>query len=245
MTVPIYDSIGEGYALRRRPDPRIAALIASALGDARSVINVGAGTGSYEPLDRIVLAVEPSQLMIGQRAPGAAPCVRGSAEALPAESGAFDAAMAVLTIHHWRDWRAGLREMRRVARSRIVLLTFEAHASNFWLTRDYLPAIIALDRETMPPLAMLAEELGPFEAFPVLVPHDCSDGFLGAYWRRPEAYLDPHVRRSISAFAKVDSEAGLSKLAQDLAADAWRERNADLLTRDALDVGYRLLLWEL
>ncbi len=229
----------------RRPDPRIAGAIVSALGDARSVINVGAGAGSYEPRDRSVLAVEPSNLMISQRPPGAAPCVLGSAEALPAATGAFDAAMAVLTIHHWRDWRLGLREMRRVARSRIVLLTFDAEASDFWLTRDYLPAIAALDRETMPPLNLLAEELGPYEAAPVLVPRDCSDGFLGAYWRRPQAYLDPIVRRSISVFAKVDAEAGLNQLAEDLATGAWRERNADLLARDALDVGYRLLRWEL
>lgn len=244
MPTAIYDTIGEGYALLRRPDPRIAALIASALGDAGSVINVGAGAGSYEPTDRAVLAVEPSELMIGQRAPGAAPCVRGSAEALPVETGAFDAAMAVLSIHHWRDWRLGLREMRRVARSRIVLLTFDAEASDFWLTRDYLPAIAALDHETMPPLKALAEEIGPFEATPVLIPHDCADGFLGAYWRRPEAYLDPLVRRSISVFAKIDTEPGLNKLAHDLAAGLWRERNADLLTLDALDVGYRLLRWE-
>ncbi|HCK83551.1 MAG TPA: hypothetical protein DHW63_03255 [Hyphomonadaceae bacterium] len=170
--------------------------------------------------------------------------MRGSAEALPAETGAFDAAMAVLSIHHWRDWRLGLREMRRVARSRIVLLTFDAEASDFWLTRDYLPAITALDRETMPPLAALAEELGPFEATPVPVPHDCADGFFGAYWRRPEAYLDPLVRRSISVFAKIDAEAGLNKLAHDLADGVWRERNADLLAVAALDVGYRLLRWE-
>ncbi len=244
MTAPIYDSIGEGYARRRRPDPRIAAAIHSALGDARSVINVGAGTGSYEPIDRSVLAMEPSDLMISQRASGAAPCVRASAEKLPVETGAFDAAMAVLTIHHWRDWRAGLREMRRVARSRMVLLTFDAKASDFWLTRDYLPAIAALDRQTMPALDLLAEELGAFEASPVLVPHDCSDGFLGAYWRRPEVYLDPLARQSISVFAKVDAEAGLKRLADDLVSGVWRERNADLLQRDALDIGYRLLRWE-
>ncbi len=241
----IYDDIGAGYARQRKPDPRIAAAIAVALGDARSVINVGAGAGSYEPTDRTVLAVEPSDVMIAQRAPDAAPCVRGSAEALPAETAAFDAAMAVLTVHHWRDWRLGLREMRRVARSRIVVLTFDAEASDFWLTRDYFPSIVALDRKTMPPLEALADELGPSEGWPVLVPHDCMDGFLGAYWRRPEAYLDANVRGSISAFAKIDAEAGLAKLANDLASGAWRVRNADLLTRDALDVGYRLLTWEL
>lgn len=244
MTTATYDAIGEGYARRRRPDHRIASAIVAALGDARSVINVGAGTGSYEPADRAVLAVEPSALMIGQRVPGAAPCIRGSAEALPAETQAFDAAMAVLTIHHWQDWRLGLREMRRVARSRIVLLTFDTDASDFWLTRDYLPAITALDRATMPSLQMLAGELGPCDATPVLVPHDCSDGFLGAYWRRPEVYLDPVARRSISVFSRIDAEEGLDRLARDLASGVWHQRNADLLARDALDVGYRLLRWE-
>jgi SAM-dependent methyltransferase len=244
MAQPTYDAIGEGYALRRRPDPRIAAAISSALGAARTVINVGAGTGSYEPTDRVVLAVEPSDLMITQRPAGAAPCVRGSAESLPAEDAAFDAAMAVLTIHHWSNWRLGLREMRRVARHRIVLLTFDAAASNFWLTRDYLPELLMLDRQIMPALDALAEELGAFEVSPVMIPHDCSDGFLGAYWRRPALYLDPIVRRSISPFASIDAGEGLGRLADDLESGVWHRRNADLLTLDALDVGYRLLRWE-
>lgn len=241
----IYDDIGGGYARLRQPDPRIAAVIEQALGDARSVINVGAGAGSYEPRSRTVFAVEPSQVMIDQRPPGAAPCVRASAEALPAETGAFDAAMAVLTIHHWRDWRAGLREMRRVARARIVVLTFDPEAHSFWLTHDYLPEISEIDRRIMPSLAKLAEELGPYEATPVLIPYDCRDGFLGAYWRRPQSYLNPAVRGSISAFAMIDAETGLKQLAHDLDTGAWRERNADLLALDALDVGYRLLRWEL
>ncbi len=156
----IYDGIGAGYALRRRADPRIASAILSALADARTIVNIGAGTGSYEPTDRIVQAVEPSETMIGQRPEGAAPCMRAAAEALPFEAGAFDAAMAVLTIHHWSDWRAGLREMRRVARRRIVLLTFDAEASNFWLTRDYFPDLMALDRRSCPGLANWPANLG-------------------------------------------------------------------------------------
>jgi ubiquinone/menaquinone biosynthesis C-methylase UbiE len=130
MPQEIYDTIGEGYSVRRQSDPRIAAAIVAALADARSVINVGAGAGSYEPTDRTVLAVEPSDVMIAQRPQGAAPCVRGSAEALPVENRTFDAAMAVLTIHHWTDWRRGLRELRRVARQRIVLVTFDIDASD-------------------------------------------------------------------------------------------------------------------
>ena len=245
MAKAIYDTIGGGYARRRKPDPRIAALISSALGDAQSVINVGAGTGSYEPADRTVLAVEPSDLMIAQRPAGAAPCILGAAEALPAKDEAFDAAMGVLTIHHWSDWRQGLREMRRVARRRIVLLTFDTEACDFWLTRDYFPELLELDRKIMPRLDALADALGPFQAIPVPVPHDCVDGFFGAYWKRPEVYLDPLSRQSMSPFAKIDPTEELKRLASDLESGAWRARNADILALDALDVGYRLLVWTL
>ena len=245
MSETRYDELGKGYATQRRSDARIASMIWSALGDARSVVNVGAGTGSYEPADRDVLAIEPSNTMIRQRHANAAPCVRGSAEALPLDSGSYDATMAVLTIHHWSDWRAGLREMRRVARRRIVLFTFDAEDSDFWLTRDYLPALNELDRRTMPRLGELASELGEFHATPVPVPHDCADGFLGAFWRRPHIYLNPLARSSISAFSRIDAGEGLGRLANDLARGAWHERNADLLDRAALDVGYRLLRWEI
>jgi SAM-dependent methyltransferase len=240
-----YDKIGDGYAQRRRPDPRIAAAIVAALRDARTVVNVGAGTGSYEPVDRVVQAVEPSAVMIKQRPASAAPCVCAPAEALPFGDGTFDAAMAVLTIHHWSDWRMGLREMQRVARRRVVLLTFDAQASDSWLTRDYFPELMELDRRIMPRLEDLAEELGEFRATPVPVPHDCVDGFLGAYWRRPAMYLDPVARRSMSSFTLIEAEDGLKRLARDLESGAWRQRNAELLSLAELDVGYRLLAWEL
>ena len=244
MPEAIYDGIGEGYAVRRRADPRIASLIVSALGDASTVVNVGAGAGSYEPTDRTVQSVEPSQMMIRQRPAGAASCLLGSAESLPFEANAFDAAMAILTIHHWTDWRAGLEEMRRVARRRIVLLTFDAEASDFWLMRDYFPDLMTLDRQIMPTLSELAKELGEFQATPVLVPHDCQDGFLGAFWRRPEVYLDPVARGAMSSFARIDAQDGLKQLAADLDSGAWRERNAELLGLEGFDVGYRLLRWD-
>lgn len=245
MTQPLYDTIGEGYANLRRPDPRIEAAIAAALGDARTVINIGAGAGSYEPPGRTLLAVEPSERMVLQRPKGAAPCVRAVAGALPVKNAAADAAMASLTIHHWPDWRAGLAEMRRIARRRIVLFTFDPDADLFWLTREYVPAIADLDRKWMPKIADVAAELGPCTVTPVPVPHDCTDGFLGAYWRRPEAYLDTNLRSSMSSFALVDATSGLTKLAKDLASGAWAKANADLLTQDARDIGYRLLTWEL
>ena len=244
MTKPIYDTIGGGYANLRREDPRIAAAIAAALGDAQTVINIGAGAGSYEPPGRTILAIEPSVRMIVQRPKGTAPCVSAIAEQLPVKSAAADAAMASLTIHHWPDWRAGLTEMRRIARRRVVLFTFDTEADMFWLTRDYVPAIAALDRKSMPKIGELAAAFGPCTVTPVPVPHDCIDGFLGAYWRRPEAYLDANLRSSMSSFALIDATAGLEALARDLASGAWAKANADVLKLDALDIGYRLVTWE-
>jgi SAM-dependent methyltransferase len=243
MTQALYDRIGVGYSAYRRPDPRIAAHIADALGPSRSVVNVGAGAGSYEPADRTVVAVEPSAEMVRQRPPSAAPAVRASAEHLPFRDAVFDAAMAVLTIHHWPDWRAGLAEMRRVARGRVVILAFDVDHPGFWLVRDYFPETAAIDRATMPQLAEIERVLGPIEARPVPVPADCSDGFLGAYWRRPEAYLDPGARGAISSFARITSlQAGLDRLRAELADGTWHRRNASLLALPELDIGYRLVV---
>ena len=239
-----YDKIGEGYTRFRRADPRIAALISTSLGDAQSVINVGAGSGSYEPRGCEVLAIEPSDLMISQRPSDSAPCIRGMAESLPVESKSFDAAMAILTIHHWNDWRKGLKELCRVARRRIVILTFEPEASKFWLA-DYFPSIGQEDRAIFPPLEAIRSAFGGAEVVPVPVPHDCADGFLGAYWRRPEAYLDPAVRQSISSFSKFDATEGLARLTADLETGAWRKQNRQLLSLESLDVGYRLVRSEI
>jgi SAM-dependent methyltransferase len=238
----LYDHIGGGYASHRRPDPRIAARIHDALGGARTVVNVGAGTGSYEPAVRVV-AVEPSATMVAQRPAGAAPAVRASALALPFRTSSFDAALAVLTLHHWPDWRAGVSEMARVGRERVVILTFDADAESFWLVRDYFPAIRELDRRWMPPVAEVAGALGGGDIVPVPVPWDCIDGFLGAYWRRPRAYLDAGARGAISAFGLIDGVAdGIARLRRDLEDGTWGRRNADLQGREALDIGYRLVV---
>src|SRR5947208_6206812 len=180
----IYDGIGRTYASTRRPDPRVEVAVRVALGDAASVVNVGAGAGSYEPA-QTVLAVEPSAAMIAQRPPGAAPAVQATAEAIPLADGECDAALAVLTIHHWADQERGVSEMRRVA-GRVVILTWDPdYAEAFWLVRDYLPESTALDRRRMPAIRRVCEWLGGAEVTPVPVPHDCVDGFFGAYWRRP------------------------------------------------------------
>ncbi|MEL6257592.1 MAG: class I SAM-dependent methyltransferase [Pseudomonadota bacterium] len=240
----LYDSIGVGYAALRRPDARIAAQIHTALGTAETVLNVGAGAGSYEPVDRVVTALEPSAEMIRQRPPSATRVVRGVAEALPFGDQSVDAAMAVLTLHHWTNVEVGLTEMRRVARGPLVILTFDPAGPYFWLA-DYLPEIVALDQPIMPPLDVFARVLGDVAITPVPVPHDCTDGFLGAYWRRPEVYLDPKARAAISTFAKIkDASAGLARLKADLASGAWVARYGDLLKREALDIGYRLVTAE-
>lgn len=242
---PLYDRIGVGYAELRREDPRIAARIHAALGDARTVVNVGAGTGSYEPRDREVLAVEPSAVMLAQRPPDAPPAVQASAERLPFPDASFDATMAILSDHHWRDRLAGLRELRRVARRRAVLFQWDpATVGQFWLTRDYLPSFAAAPRLS---LARVAATLGVTRTEVVPVPHDCTDGFLMAYWRRPAAYLDPEVRARISVFAHLDPAgvaAGLTRLRADLASGAWEERNGEVLARAELDLGCRLLVAE-
>jgi SAM-dependent methyltransferase len=245
---PLYDTIGRGYARERRADPRIAARLTAALGNAQSVLNVGAGAGSYEPSDRRVVAVEPSAVMIAQRPSDAGQAVQARAEALPFANQAFDAAMAVLTLHHWADRARGLSECTRVARKRVVLLTFDPEADAFWLVRDYFPEFAAADRAAFPPMTTYMDAFGPgarVEVEPVPIPRDCADGFLGAYWARPEAYLDPAVRAGISSFARPNLEAGLAWLRADLETGAWRERNGHLLTEEALDLGYRLIVTHL
>ena len=238
-----YDIIGRAYAGRRRPDPRIERAVASALGGAKSLVNVGAGAGSYEPADRVVVAVEPSAVMIAQRPAAAAPAVRALAESLPFSDGAFEAALAVLTMHHWSDWRAGLAEMRRVARDRIVILTWDPAHTDFWLVQDYFPDFIDFDRGIFPTMAELEAALGRVEVSVVPVPHDCADGFLGAYWRRPWEYLDEAVRGGISSFAQVgDVAPQLERLRADLESGRWATKNAGLLDLAELDLGYRLVV---
>ncbi|HTJ36318.1 MAG TPA: methyltransferase domain-containing protein [Dactylosporangium sp.] len=241
----IYDAIGTTYTTTRRPDHRIGAQIAAALGDARSVINVGAGAGSYEP-PQTVLAVEPSAVMIGQRPAGSARVVQARAEALPVADDAADAVMALLTVHHWADLEAGIAELRRVARRRIVILTWDQPAfRRFWLVNEYLPQAAAFDDTRAVPVRQLCELLGGARVEPVPVPHDCTDGFGAAYWRRPEAYLDPAVRAGISMLAQVGDAAlrpGLERLAADLRDGRWHERHRDLVRREDFDAGYRLVV---
>ena len=245
MSPAAYDSIGGGYAIHRRPDPRIAAQIETALGDAAPVLNLGAGAGSYEPDDRFCVAVEPAAAMLAQRLAGTAPAVRAVAEALPFPDGSFDGGMALLTVHHWSNAAAGLAELRRVVTGPVAVFTWipEIH-DHFWCIEEYLPATAGLDRLLLSPEA-IADALGGGRIEVVPVPHDCTDGFYAAWWRRPEAYLDPGVRAAISGIARLrpdQVEPGMARLAADLADGTWHRRHADLLTRTEIDQGYRLVV---
>lgn len=244
MTDTAYDRMGVGYSAVRQPEPRIAARIEAALGDARSVLNVGAGSGSYEPGDREVTAVEPSQTMIEQRQPGSAPVVQGVAEGLPFEDDSFDAAMAIITIQHWSDVEAGLAEMMRVVRQRVVVLTFDpAPIEALWLS-DYFPGALEYHTAAMPPIDELTAMLPSPSVEPVPIPSGCADGFFLAIWDRPEMHLDPHVRRASSVWHQMpqdEIERGVAQLAADLESGRWDKRNGHLRTLSELEVGLRLV----
>jgi SAM-dependent methyltransferase len=248
MSAPRYDHVGHAYARTRRADPRVAVQIEQALAGMSSIANVGAGTGSYEPA-RTVVAVEPSHVMIAQRPSDSAPAVRAMAENLPLATDSVDATLAVLTAHHWDDLSRGLAELTRVARHRVVILTWDHTVTrDFWLLRDYLPAAAATDARLAIPIDRFSELPGTVTVSPVLVPHDCVDGFGGAYWRRPEAYLDPEIRSGMSLFTQTTDPAvpaQLSVLRDDLRSGKWRVRNASLLNQTASDLGYRLVVAEL
>ncbi|MBN6040950.1 class I SAM-dependent methyltransferase [Amycolatopsis sp. 195334CR] len=239
----LYDRIGTGYSLGRRTDPRWMAAVLGALGAARTVADVGAGTGSYEPDDRAVFAVEPSSAMIRQRPPSASPAVRAVAEALPIRDQAVDAALAVLTVHHWTDWRAGLAELRRIAPRQVVLAYDTRRHTEFWFVREYVPEIAALEL-SRPSAEDIADELGADSVTALPVPWDFTDGVFPAYWRRPAAYLDPGVRRACSALAQTDPAAvdrGIRRLREDLDSGRWQERHRELVALDEWDAGFRLI----
>jgi SAM-dependent methyltransferase len=248
----LYDRIdrsyrtGRAYVETRRPDPRIARAIRAALGDATSVVNIGAGAGSYEPTDLVVVPVEPSERMIAQRPTSLPPAIRGVAEALPLADKSVDAALAVLSSHHWADRKAAFAEIRRVVRHRAVFFTHDPDAPFGWLD-DYFPAL-ADDRTARYPELTEFEVLGRVNIEPVPVPADCTDGFTAAYWRRPQAYLDDAIRGNMSTFALLDAQHvadGVARLAHDLADGSWHSRYGSLLTLPELDVGYRLVVAEL
>lgn len=245
MSEAPYDSLGRGYSRVRQPDPRIAAQIDAALGPARTVLNVGAGTGSYEPEGREVTAVEPSAEMIGQRPPGSAPAVQASAEDLPFADRSFDASLAVLTAHHWANLDSGLREMRRVSKERIVIVTFDSEAlAELWIARDYFPEMLTLKRRSGATSGELAELLAGATVEPIPVPRDCTDQFFAALWARPEKLFDEEVVKPMWVWQNISEEArrsGRDRLRADLESGAWEQRYGQLRGLPSLDVGLRLV----
>jgi SAM-dependent methyltransferase len=240
----LYDRLGGTYRQTRQEDPRIAARIGAALGAAGTIVNVGAGAGSYEQPGRQLIAVEPSEVMIRQRAADAAPAVRAVAEALPFADRSFDAAMAILTVHHWADPRRGLAELRRVA-AVVVIFVASTLTSSLWLTAEYFPQMARARRPEIQPEQIAAQLGDDVRIEPLLLPRDCQDGFGEAFWGRPEAYLDPGVRAGMSAFGllrRAEIEPGLRRLSADLESGAWDARHGHLREADELDTGHRLIV---
>jgi SAM-dependent methyltransferase len=241
--LPEYDVIGLGYNSRRRPDPRLSAAIGEAIGPASTILNVGAGAGSYEPSDRPVVALEPSGVMLAQH-PGNRR-VRGVAEHLPFDDGTFDVALAVLTVHHWEDLNAGLAELRRVARRQVLFTWDPDHQRKLWITTDYVPAIDELEISRFTPLTSIVDALGAHTVETFEIPYDFTDGFQAAFWRRPEMYLDPEVRAASSTFASLRPELvlpGIERLRRDLETGKWHETYGELLTLERVDFGHRIVI---
>ncbi len=238
----IYDEIGIDYSVMRRTDPKIAEQLHTELEGATRIVNIGAGTGSYEPADIDLVAVEPSAEMISQRKKDSHPVKQAFAEKLPFEDKTFSHAMTILSMHHWKDRKSAFKEINRVTTEKFVAITWDLKAEPFWLTRDYFPEIYDEDISIFPSLDELNEHFDNVQMKPLLIPEDCIDGFLAAFWKRPKAYLSSQVRQSISSFSKIEKlDEGLQKLKNDLKSGLWEKNNREILESSNLDVGYKLI----
>lgn len=246
--MPRYDQIGQGYSATRREDPRLAARILAELGPSKSVVNVGAGTGLYEPRDRHVVAIEPSDVMAAQRAPDLAPAIRASADALPLRDRSVDAALTVLSLHHWDDGQErGVRELRRVARGPVVIVAFEpAVCAQMWLAKEYLPEVAALDLQSAPSMQQLTHWLGGNPRVEVLpVPRDTLDWTLMSFWAHPERVLDEQARNATSGFARMPAavvQRVVTAVERDLRDGSWDRRHGALRSLEDYDAGMRLVV---
>jgi SAM-dependent methyltransferase len=243
MTSANYGIVGQHYSSLRRPDPRIAEVIHAELDSAESIVNIGAGTGSYEPFDKQIAAVEPSDTMIAQRINRENTTIyRAHAENLPFQSDSYDMALAILTIHHWDNWQKGLQEALRVARTKVVLFTWVGMSEGFWLF-DYFPEIEHIDKDLFPSVRQLSKVLGNIDVKKVPIPADCTDGFMCAYWSRPECYLNLKIRSAISTFSRIKGvEKGVKKLSRDLENGEWDRKYGYLQDLPEFDFGYRLVV---
>lgn len=239
---PIYDNIGIDYSVTRRTDPKIAKQLYAELQGATRIVNIGAGTGSYEPEDVELVAVEPSSEMISQRKIGSYPVEQAFAEKLPFENNSFSHAMTVLSMHHWVNRPLAFSEINRVATEKFVAITWDPLSEPFWLTRDYFPEIYEMDQRSFPDLEELRDHFDEVQMNPLQIPSDCVDGFFAAFWKRPEAYLSSKVRQAMSPFSKVTNLSdGLQKLEDDLASGVWAKNNQAILGLSSFDAGYRLI----
>ena len=239
-----YDQLAGFYKSHRKPDPRISGRILFHIDGAQRILNVGAGIGSYEPEDCDIVAIEPSYEMISQRKSSKAVLIQGIAENLPFRDNIFDISMGILTIHHWSDITSGLKEMVRVSRNKIILFTWIGYGNDFWLEK-YIPEIVGIDDELFPTLEELDRIFGGISVETIEIPYDCSDGFMCAYWRRPEAYLDPNVRKAISTFSRMPKiQNRLDRLQFEIDSGEWRKKHVHLLKKESLDLGYRLVVYE-
>ncbi|MBK6511163.1 MAG: class I SAM-dependent methyltransferase [Haliea sp.] len=241
----LYDTIGKEYSVGRRTDPKIAAHISRFLAGAASILNIGAGTGSYETGDANLIAVEPSRMMINQRSSGAYPVAQASAESLPFKDGAFTHSMTVLSMHHWSNRTEAFKEIKRVTTQRFVAVTWNPASKPYWLSADYFPEIHHVDQAIFPSLQELTIAFPGMKFHSLPIPSDCIDGFTAAYWAKPQAYLDPIARQSMSTFTKIGNvESGLSKLESDLKSGIWENRYAEVTGLMELDVGYKVAVWD-
>ncbi len=235
-----YDELGQDYSRTRQPDPHWQQAIERLTASTGAVLNVGAGTGSYEPRRPGTIAVEPAMTMIRQRGAEAAPVVQAVAEALPFRDGTFTTVMSVLSVHHWRARAAAFCEVGRVARDKAVFITWDPDHPGFWLTNDYFPEILAIDRDIFPSLDEFRHSFGRIDVAPLLIPRHCIDGFLGAYWARPHTYLNPAVRAGMSTFAKIEhADVGVTRLQADLRSGVWQSKHGAATTGAFADLGYR------
>ena len=238
----IYDDIGNNYSVMRCTDPEVAKQLFSELHGATRIVNIGAGTGSYEPENVDLVAVEPSSVMIAQRKVGSHPVKQAFAENLPFEDKSFSHAMTILSMHHWQDRARAFREINRVVTEKFVAITWDPKSEPFWLTRDYFPEIYEIDKRIFPDLEEFHNHFDEVTVRPLQIPSDCQDGFLTAFWKRPQAYLRSEVRQAMSPFSKIKNlSEGVQKLEADLASGAWERKNHSLLDSSYLDVGYRLV----
>jgi len=242
MSDAIYNTIGGNYSVTRCTDPVIFKQLNAKLAGASNILNIGAGTGSYEPSDAELIALEPSAKMIAQRPAYSHPATLGFAESLPFADNSFSHVLTVLSMHHWSDHQRAFAEINRVGCEHFVAITWDPNTEPFWLTRDYFPEIYQADVAIFPTMELLAEHFDELEVTPLNIPHNCIDGFFAAFWRRPEAYLQPQVRQGMSPFASFPDIANrLERLRLDLTSGAWAKRNSELLAQNHFDAGYRLI----